>query len=246
MGNCNGRAHAIQQPNLHSHNPQATSGKPNQIPHMRHGHIAQQSNHSRRLHRKETHHHQHNRTNPNQHRRKPPKMCAVVVVLLQSHMLKKLLESVLFDRFFWVEVFKQMNCLLLSGRDIAVASAEEKKFRTEFNDQWKNLWRNLIGDKVHGEKIADRDYNLLFIEKGTVVGDPGKNKPLRYREILKQHKHAGTKYPPPQPETGGWGKFSQTMIKPQKKTQTKKVQPTERKPPKRFKKSGRGWLHLQT
>jgi hypothetical protein len=129
-----------------------------------------------------------------------------------------------------------------------VASAEEKKFRTEFNDQWKNLWRNLLGDKMRGEKIADRDYNLLFVEKGTVVGDARREKPLRYRETLKQHKLASGKYPPPEPEIGGWGKFSQTMIKPQKKPEPeKKTQPDpKRKSPQRFKKSGRGWLHIKT
>ncbi|MCW4010417.1 MAG: hypothetical protein NWF05_07330 [Candidatus Bathyarchaeota archaeon] len=122
---------------------------------------------------------------------------------------------------------------------------EEKKFLHEFNDQWRSLWRDLKGDKIHAEKVADKDYALLFVERGTVVKATAKVKPISYRETLKQHQLGKSRFPPPDPEVGGWRKFSRTTItQPKKAAAQKKPQPKKtNKQPQRSKKGGRGWLH---
>ena len=124
-------------------------------------------------------------------------------------------------------------------------TTEEKKFLNEFNNQWKTLWHDLVGDKVHAEKIACKDFPLLFIEQGTVVKASREIRQLSYSETLKQQRQKnGLKTPSPDPKVGGWGKFSRTMIKAQKKSETEKEnQPKlKAKPAQQPKK---GWLHIR-
>ena len=80
-------------------------------------------------------------------------------------------------------------------------TSEDKKFLDEFNNQWKTLWRDLVGDRIHAEKIAGRDYSLLFIERGTVLKAIREVKSLNYRETLKQHRQTSNlKNLPPDPK----------------------------------------------
>jgi hypothetical protein len=128
-----------------------------------------------------------------------------------------------------------------------VKTTDEEKFLHEFNDQWRSLWRDLVRDRVHAEKVADKDYTLLFLERGTVVKTTAEINSLSYREILQQHNLKGKRrFPPPDPQVGGWGKFSRTSITTQKKLPSQKeVQPKPTsKQPQRSKKGGRGWLHM--
>ena len=50
--------------------------------------------------------------------------------------------------------------------------------------EWRLLWRNRIDDKVRAEGIANRDYSLLFVDRGTVIVATKDFKPLNFKEIL--------------------------------------------------------------
>ena len=182
----------------------------------------------------------------------PQLLCSqFVVVLVQSHILMNLHWGIVNNDQIVVGCFlaAYIQHPLLSGRDLLVKTSEDKKFLDEFNNQWKTLWRDLVGDRIHAEKIASRDYSLLFIERGTVVKATREVKPLTYRETLKQNRQTSNlKTLPPDPNSGGWRKFSQTAIKAQKKPETQKeAQPKLKdKPPQQPKKGGRGWLHAKT
>jgi len=128
-----------------------------------------------------------------------------------------------------------------------VASAQDEVAK-EVKQQWQGLWRERIDDKVRAEGIANKDYSLLFVDKGTVVFATRNFRQLSLREILEQHKLANVeRLIPPHPEIGGWGKFIRTTIaKQQFVRRVRRAQQYEecKKQPQQLKKGGRGWLHL--
>ena len=118
----------------------------------------------------------------------------------------------------------------------------------KLKQQWKTLWRERIDDKLRAEGIADKDYSLLFVERGTVIVATRKYKPLDFDEILQQHLPSSEGYvAPPNPAIGGWGKFIRNVLSKQSRF-TRRMRPEPLKPAKEFqqqKKGGRGWLHLK-
>jgi len=121
-------------------------------------------------------------------------------------------------------------------------------------DEWKQLWRDRFDDKMRAEGIANENYQLLFVDRGTVVIATRDYKPLDLKEILRQHGlYDGERYLPPPPSVGGWGKFVRTVIRKQKRRsrgqEWKASQPrrsTGNRENLQLKKGGRGWLHLST
>lgn len=127
-------------------------------------------------------------------------------------------------------------------------TTEKKQFMDEFKNQWKNLWRYRVDDNERAEGIADKDYTLLFVDRGTVIIATRKFRVLDFYEILQQHKLlVGDETIPPNPSVGGWGKFIRTALTLQSRTKRGRQVPS--KPDKRaglqLKKSGRGWLHYE-
>ncbi len=120
-----------------------------------------------------------------------------------------------------------------------------KQLLEELKMQWRILWRDRIDDKVRAEGIANRDYSLLFVERGTVVVATRDYKPLDFVEILKQHKPSDVENAaPPSPSVGGWGKFIRGVISKQKRFTRRRPAPLEpKKKVQQLKKGGRGWLH---
>lgn len=118
----------------------------------------------------------------------------------------------------------------------------------KLKQQWKILWRDRIDDRLRAEGIADKDYSLLFVERGTVIVATRKYKPLDFSEILQQHLPPCESYvTPPKPTIGGWGKFVRNVLNKQKGF-TRRMRPEPPKPAKKVqqrKKGGRGWLHLK-
>lgn len=117
----------------------------------------------------------------------------------------------------------------------------------ELKAQYEKLWRERIDDKVRAEGIANRDYSMLFVEKGTVIFATRDFRPLSFKEILDQHKVVGVdRVVPPSPRVGGWGKFIRTEIARQKRygrvRQTRQYL-DDKKQRQHLKKGGRGWLH---
>lgn len=79
-----------------------------------------------------------------------------------------------------------------------------KEIVEELKDQWKRLWWERIDDKVRAEGIANKDFSMLFIDKGTVIFATRDFKQLSFREILQLHKLVDLdRIVPPSPTVGG-------------------------------------------
>jgi len=114
--------------------------------------------------------------------------------------------------------------------------------------EWKLLWHSRIDDKVRAEGVANQDFSLLFVERGTVIVATRDFRPLNFREILRLHKiqHIDRFVSPP-PSVGGWTKFARTELNNQKRVRKWKESPCvpvrNRRKKLQLKKGGRGWLH---
>lgn len=123
-----------------------------------------------------------------------------------------------------------------------------KEIVEELREQWKKLWWERIDDKVRAEGIANRDFSMLFIDKGTVIFATRDFRQLSFREILQQHELVDVdRVLPPSPSVGGWGKFVRTMIVNRKssgRADQMRKQLEDEKQQQQLKKGGRGWLHF--
>jgi len=126
---------------------------------------------------------------------------------------------------------------------------EWRELVQELKQRWSNLWRHRIDDKVRAEGIASKDYDLLFVDRGTVIVATKDYKPPNFRQILEQH--AEDKLPDRvvalNPSVGGWRKFIRDVISKQERL-TKSGRPIPPKPKKERqqpKKGGKGWLHVK-
>jgi hypothetical protein len=130
-----------------------------------------------------------------------------------------------------------------------VDSVEWREFLEGLRKRWKSLWRDRIDDKVRAEGIASDDYDLLFVDQGTVIVATRDVRPPNFREILDRHvedKQPG-KVVVSNPRVGGWGKFVRDVVSKQKRF-TKRGRPVPSEPGKKkqqLKKGGRGWLHAR-
>lgn len=112
--------------------------------------------------------------------------------------------------------------------------------------QWKKLWFERIDDPLQAEKIANNTYSSLFIEKGTIIHASRNFKIPSFREIVRLNQiENGERYIPPDPQVGGWTKFTKKFITSQKRNKKnhKSVDPKISNKKNRQKQSGRGWLH---
>jgi len=109
------------------------------------------------------------------------------------------------------------------------------------------MWRERIDDKLLAEGIANKDYSILFVDRGTVIIATRDYKPLNFREIVESYK---IPYPEriiqPHPSVGGWGKFIRTVItnrKAKKRRRHREYAEDANRRGQQLKKGGRGWLH---
>ena len=126
-------------------------------------------------------------------------------------------------------------------------SGEWREFLEGLRTRWKSLWLDRIDDRVRAEGIASDDYDLLFVDKGTVIVATRDYKPPNFREILEQHmedKQPG-RVVVSNSGVGGWGKFVRDVVSKQKRfTKRGRPVPSElEKKKQQLKKGGRGWLH---
>jgi len=130
-----------------------------------------------------------------------------------------------------------------------VEALASKELVEELKKEWRSLWRERIDDKVRAEGIADKDYGMLFVERGTVIFATRKFKMLSFREILQLHGVIDVdRVVGPHPSVGGWGKFIRTVIAPQRSSRLGRIKRARRyfegeKQKQQLKKGGRGWLH---
>jgi hypothetical protein len=118
----------------------------------------------------------------------------------------------------------------------------------ELKAEWKRLWRERIDDKVRAEGVANNDFSMLFVDKGTVIFATRNFKMLSFREILELQGVINVeRFVPPDPSVGGWGKFIRTTITSQKRSErARRVRQflESEKQRQQLKKGGRGWLHI--
>lgn len=125
-------------------------------------------------------------------------------------------------------------------------TSERKQFMDEFKSQWKSMWRDRLDDKVRAEGIADKDYSLLSVDRGTVIIATRKFKLLDFKEILQQHDLPSVgPIVPPDPSVGGWGKFVRAVLSSQSVSRRGRRAPPrpDKHQGQQLKKGGRGWLH---
>ena len=129
-------------------------------------------------------------------------------------------------------------------------SVEWRVFLEGLRKRWKSLWRDRIDDRVRAEGIASDDYDLLFVDQGTVIVATRDYRPPNFREVLERH--AEDKQPGrvvvSNSGVGGWGKFVRDVVSKQKRfTKRGRPVPSElEKKRQQLKKGGRGWLHART
>lgn len=64
--------------------------------------------------------------------------------------------------------------------------------------EWKSLWNQCFDDKLSAECVASRDYDILFVERGTVIKATRNYKPPSLEEIIESALKID------QPESQGW------------------------------------------
>ncbi|UCE95190.1 MAG: hypothetical protein JSV51_05495 [Candidatus Bathyarchaeota archaeon] len=152
------------------------------------------------------------------------------------------------------------SCPLPSGRDCIASTPvqgamEWESFVKELRRQWGLLWRMRIDDKVRAEGIASIDFELLFIDRGTVIIATKCYKYLDFKEILDQYEapyEVRIKQEKPLPNVGGWRKFGKKMSSSRKKVNKRRMRTYSENRTKnkkrnlQLKKGGRGWLHFRT
>ena len=129
---------------------------------------------------------------------------------------------------------------------------ERKAFVEELRQQWKTLWLERIDDEVRAEGISSRDYSELFVERGTVIVATRKFRAPDFYDIVQKHLSSGqndvSSVFPPNPKTGGWGKFVRNVLGKQQssvKRRRYELVEADKKVCQQQKKCGRGWLHFQ-
>ena len=124
---------------------------------------------------------------------------------------------------------------------------EWREFVKDLKDAWRLLWRDRIDDRVRAEGIADKDYSMLFVERGLVILATRDYKPPNFREIVEQYMFSEEyNAVSPSPSVGGWGKFGRNVLSKQRRY-TRRRRPEPAKPilpeDRHLKKGGRGWIH---
>jgi len=141
-------------------------------------------------------------------------------------------------------------CSGARGDEIVVTSADAEAPRVdaeEVKEEWRLLWRRRIDDKVRAEGMADQNFSLLAVERGTVIAATRDFKALNLKEILRSYNVQNVeRVIGPHPSDGGWTKFAKTVLNKQTRTQKfrDESRPERRGKNAQLKKGGRGWLHL--
>lgn len=137
-----------------------------------------------------------------------------------------------------------------TGGSESAEKADSRILVDEVRVEWKLLWRSRIDDKVRAEGIANQDFSLLFVERGTVIIATRDFKPLDLKTILRLHDVQNVdRFVSPHPSVGGWGKFARTVLNRQKRARRWRESPgvsaRNRKKNLQLKNGGRGWLHFR-
>ena len=123
----------------------------------------------------------------------------------------------------------------------------QKELVETLKTQWKLLWVERFNDKVRAEGVSERDYEILSVERGTVITATRDYKALNFKEILERHLVENPdRFIQPNVNTGGWNQFVKTHLKtnkPQRKNWSMQEAPNKATN-QQSNKSRRGWLHV--
>jgi hypothetical protein len=124
-----------------------------------------------------------------------------------------------------------------------------REFVENLRQEWKTMWWSRIEDKVRAESIADKTYEHLFVDRGTILMATRKYSPPDFQKILAEYlqpEEVGRANP--SPTTGGMGKFIREYIVTQNTPKSRRKEVSAElenmKKHQQLKKGGRGWLHI--
>ena len=138
------------------------------------------------------------------------------------------------------------------SREVFANSSPESKVKAQkelvetLKVQWKLLWDERFNDKVRAEGVSEKDYEILNVERGTVITATRDFKVLSFKDILEKHLiEQPDRFVQPSANMGGWNQFVKTHInthKPQRNNRPLREAPNKLID-QQSKKSRRGWLH---
>ena len=144
-----------------------------------------------------------------------------------------------------LQVNNQPNEVFANGSPENKIKAQKELVET-LKVQWKLLWNERFNDKVRAEGVSEKDYEILNVERGTVITATRDFKVLNFKDILEKHMiEQPDRFVQPNANIGGWNKFVKTNInthKPQRSNGVLRESPSKLIP-LQSKKSRRGWLH---
>jgi hypothetical protein len=107
------------------------------------------------------------------------------------------------------------------------------------------MWIERIDDRLKAEGIEDQDFNLLFVDRGTIIVATRDFKQLDFAQILEGHglTREGREIVPGS-TIGGWGRFARETCG-KHVSAGRKSCPHPKRVSGALKKGGRGWLHAQ-
>jgi hypothetical protein len=132
--------------------------------------------------------------------------------------------------------------------NIAAASIP-RLVQREIRQEWSELWTQKIEDRYVAEDVARRDYELLFVDEGTVINASKDYAPPDLREILARNERIlGMPLRAPDPNVGGMRKFARECLVTQQRwrrapRRVPRTDPARRKSSGPPRQGGRGWLH---
>jgi hypothetical protein len=129
----------------------------------------------------------------------------------------------------------------MAGEESTAGSVEG--FVAEVRGEWRCMWKERIDDPVRAEGIAGRDYDKLFVERGTVVLATRNFKLLTLKGILEQHKiENAERFAPTSPYGTGMRRFGRAYAYKRLNASEPKKAAVDKQ--RQLKKGGRGWLHI--
>ena len=127
---------------------------------------------------------------------------------------------------------------------------DKKELVENLRQEWKTMWRSRFDDKERAEGIANKDYDLLFVNRGLVLFATRTFKAPEFREILEKHLTAEeAERLNPNPVRGGIRKFIKEYVTSQNDVKRRmreevRVELENLKKFQQMKHGGRGWLHF--
>jgi hypothetical protein len=123
---------------------------------------------------------------------------------------------------------------------------QEQTLVDQLRAEWKQLWAQRFNDQVRAEGVSAADYEVLRVQRGTVIHATRDYKPLNFKEILTENQvQNAERHIAPSTTVGGWNKFVKTQItnSPRRKREAPQVVASKKADHNQPKKGGRGWLH---